>query len=66
MFFELLGAKPCRTIMKLPQEVSSEPETCEIAPKVWFLASGFCFLRLGEPSGVSQGNPGGRPIAPAL
>ena len=33
--------------MKLPQKVSLEPETCEILRKVWFLASGFCLLRLG-------------------
>ena len=49
LFFELLQAKPCRTIMKLPQQVSFGPEASEILPKVWFLASGFCLLRLREP-----------------
>ena len=66
MFFKLLDAKPCRTIMKLHQNMSFESETCEIAPKVWFLASGFCLLRLGEPSGGSWGNPAGLSIVPAL
>ena len=61
MFFELLDAKPCRTIVKLPQKTNFEPETCEIAPKLWFLASGFCLLRLGEPSAGTRGNPGGPP-----
>ena len=46
--------------MKLPQKVSFGPETYEIGPKVWFLASGFCLLRLGEPSGGSCGNPEGQ------
>ena len=66
MFFGLLDAKPCRTIMKLPQKVSFGPETCEIGPKLWFLASGFCLLRLGEPSGGSRGNPGGPPSVTAF
>ena len=65
-FFELLDAKPCRTIMKLPQKINFGPETCEIAPKLWFLASGFCLLRLGEPSGGSWGNPAGLSTVPAL
>ena len=30
MFFWFLDAKPCRTIMKLPQKVISGPTTCEI------------------------------------
>ena len=34
MFFGLLDAKPCRTIMKLPQKVSFGPEACEIELKV--------------------------------
>ena len=59
VLFELVHAKPCRTIIKLPQKVSFGPETCEIGPKVWFLASGFCLLRLGEPSGGNWGNPNG-------
>ena len=66
VFFELLHAKPCRTIMKLPQKVSFGPETCEIEPKLWFLASGFCLLRLGEPSSGSWGNPGGPPSVTAF
>ena len=33
VFFELLHAKPCRTIMKLLQKVSFGPEACEIEPK---------------------------------
>ena len=41
--------------MKLPQKASFEPETREIISKVWFLASGFCLLRLGEP--LSAGYP---------
>ena len=59
MFFELLDAKPCRTIMKLPQKVSFESETCEIAPTLWFLASGFCLLRLGSPQAAAGGTLGG-------
>ena len=43
-------------MMKLPHKVSLGPETCEIGPKVWFLASGFCLLRLGEPAGGHWGN----------
>ena len=65
MFFEFLDTKPCRTIMKLPQKVSFGPETCEIGPQVWSLASGFCLLRLGEPSGGSWGIPGGPPSVKA-
>ena len=34
MFFELLQAKPCRTITKLFQKLNLEPETCEIIPKL--------------------------------
>ena len=34
MFFGLLDAKPCRTIVKSPQQVSFGPEACEIGPKV--------------------------------
>ena len=64
--FELLDAKPCRTIMKLPQKVSFEPEAGEIGPKVWFLASGFCLLRLGEPLAGTRGNPGGPPSVTAF
>ena len=45
--------------MKLPQKASFGPETCEIGTKVWFLASGFCLLRLGDPSGGNWGNPNG-------
>ena len=48
-----------RTIMKSLQKASFGPQTCEIEPKVWFLASGFCLLRLGEPSGGNWGNPNG-------
>ena len=59
VFFELLDAKPCRTIMKLPQKISFGPEACEIEPKLWFLAFGFCLLRLGEPLAGTRGNPGG-------
>ena len=47
--------------MKLPQKASFEPETCEIGPKVRFLASGFCLLRPGEPSAGTRGNPEGPP-----
>ena len=43
--------------MKLHQKTSFGSEMCEIGPKVWFLASGFCLLRLGEPSGGNWGNP---------
>ena len=35
VFFELLHAKPCRIIQKLPQKVSFESETSEIWPKLW-------------------------------
>ena len=66
MFFELLDAKPCKTIMKLLQKVFFEPETCESPPKLWFLASGFCLLRLGEPSAGTLGNPGGPPAVTAF
>ena len=66
MTFEILDAKPRRTIMKLPQKASLGPETCGIEPKFWFLASGFCLLRLGQPLGGSWGNPAGLSIAPAL
>ena len=45
--------------MKLPQKASVGPETYEILQKVRFLASGFCLLRLGEPSGGNWGNPNG-------
>ena len=41
--------------MKLPQKASFEAEIYEIEPKVWFLASGLCLLRLGEPLGSSWG-----------
>ena len=34
MFFGFLDAKPCRTIMKLPQKVSFRPEMCQIGPKL--------------------------------
>ena len=61
MFFGLLDAKPCRTIIKLPQQVSFGVKVCEILPKVWFLASGFCLLRPGESSAGTRGNPGGPP-----
>ena len=61
-----LTEKWYRTNMKLPQKASFGPEACEILPKVWFLASGFCLLRLGEPLGGSRGNPAGLSIVPAL
>ena len=51
LFFGFIDAKPCRTIINLPQKISFGPETSEIGPKVWFLASGFCLLELGQPSG---------------
>ena len=35
LLFGLLDAKPCRTIIKLPQKVSVGAETCEIWPKLW-------------------------------
>ena len=63
---ELLDTKPCRTIMKLTQQVSFESETCEIGPKVWFLVSGFSLLKLGKPSGGSRGNLGGPPSVTAF
>ena len=66
MFWGFLDAKPCRTMMKLPQKVSFGPEACEIGPEVWFLASGFCLLRLGEPSGGNWGNPNSLPQVTAL
>ena len=61
VFFELLHAKPCTPIwnLPLPQKASFGPETCDIGPKVWFLASGFCLLRLGESSGGNWGNQNG-------
>ena len=34
VFFGFLDAKPCRTIMKLPQKVISRSETCTICQKV--------------------------------
>ena len=34
VLFELLHAKPCRTIMKLPQKVSLGPDMCEIEPQL--------------------------------
>ena len=34
IFFGLLDAKPCRTIMKLPQKVRLGSETCEIETKL--------------------------------
>ena len=37
LFFWLLDAKPCRTIMKLPLKVSFGPEACEIGSKVGIL-----------------------------
>ena len=49
-----------------PQKSSFGPETCGIGPRVWFLASGFCLLRLGEPSGGKWGKPEGRPTVTAL
>ena len=66
LFFELLDAKPYRIIKKFHQKLNLGPETSEIQPKVWFLASGFCLLRLGEPSSGSWGNPAVLSIAPAL
>ena len=42
-------------LMKLRQKVSFETKTCEIAPKLWFLASGFCLLRLGNPQAAAGG-----------
>ena len=35
VFFELLHAKPCRTIMVLPQTISFGSETCKIKPKLF-------------------------------
>ena len=49
-----------RTNMKSPQKLNMGPKTCKIGPQVWFLASGFYLLRLGEPSGGNWGNPNGR------
>ena len=59
VLLSFLAEKWYRTNMTLSQKVSSGPETCETWPKVWFLASGFCLLRLGEPSGGNWGNPNG-------
>ena len=44
---------------EITSKISFGPETCEIRPKVWFLGSGFCLLRLKEPSGGNWGNPHG-------
>ena len=52
--------------MKLHQKASFGPEMCEIGPKVWFLASSFCLLRLGEPLAGTLGNPGGPPSVTAF
>ena len=35
LLFGFLHAKPCRTIMKLPQKVSFGSERCKIGPKLW-------------------------------
>ena len=43
--------------MKLPQRASLGSETYEIGPKVWFLASGFCLLRLGGTLRAELGEP---------
>ena len=51
LFVELLHAKPCRTVMKLPQKVSFGPEACKIGPKV---GNRTC------PGGPRGGRPGGR------
>ena len=48
------------------QKFSSGPENCDIEPKVWFLASSFCLLRLGEPLAGTRGNPAGQSLVPAL
>ena len=66
VLLSFLAEKWYRTNMKLPQKASLGSEMCEIGPKVWFLASGFCLLRLGEPSGGSWGNPGGPPAVTAF
>ena len=57
VLLSFLAEKEYRTNIKLPQKASFGPETCEIEPKVWFLASGFCFLRLGTPLAGTRGNP---------
>ena len=61
VLLSFLAEKCYRTNMKLPQKASLGFETCETGPKVWFLASGFCLLRLGETSGGNWGNPNGPP-----
>ena len=61
VLLSFLAEKWYRTNMKLPQQASFGHETCEMGPKVWLLASCFCFLRLWEPSGRFRGNPRGRP-----
>ena len=57
MFFGLLDAKPCRTMMKLLQKVILKPETCEIEPKVCFLASGFWSPEAGGTLRRQLGEP---------
>ena len=59
VLLSFLAEKWYRTNMKLSQKEIFWPETCEIEPTVWFLSSGFCLLRLGEPSGGYWGNPNG-------
>ena len=44
---------------EITSKASIGTEMCEIQLQVWFLASGFCLLRLGEPSGGHWGNPNG-------
>ena len=66
VFFTFLAEICLRTVVESSQKASFGSETCEIRPKVWFLASGFCLLRLGEPSGGNWGNLGGRSTVTAL
>ena len=42
LFFEVLQAKPCRIIWKLPQQINFECETCETEPKVLQKLHGNC------------------------
>ena len=59
VLFSFLAEKWYRTNMKLPQEASFGPETCETRPKAWFLASGFCLMRLGGTLRPVPGEPSG-------
>ena len=66
VLLNFLAEKIYRTNMKLPQQASFGPEMCEIGLRVWFLASGFCHPRLGEPSARFRGNPNGASRSTAL